>query len=272
MKNLKDNLYLEYKQQDFNISFHDQKYVNTAREKSVTTKFKIIFQTTSKNIEKYCLKNYPTLLTHKQYSADEIKQFIEMRKYIENNLNQSDKDYIHKYFFDRGWFGPFKFNKTKISNIKLEDYDVKMWADEIPYLEIDGIITIDIKQMVKEYISNKYIKFEEPYKQNITSKEINVKFSKQFPLLITFRGGLNFKNILIKMIEDFIKSNRKNFIKEGIEKKLGIDKIHEYKMDITWNQNDSIKVLINDSIKLLKLKAKKNIIPLTFGYFMLKGK
>jgi hypothetical protein len=269
----KNNIYLEYKQQDFNISFHNQSFSDTLSNKSISTKFKIIFQTTSKTIENYCMTNYPTLLTHKQYSADEIRQFIEMRNYISRSLTNADKDYVHKYFFDRGWLEPFKFNRSKFTSIVFDDYDAKMWADtSAPYLEIDGTITLDINKMLNEYISSRFIKYETPRSQKITSKEILIRFDKNFPLIITYRGGLTFKNILLKMVTDIIKSNRKSIIKDEVEKQLKLDKIHEYKMDITWNQDNSIKVLINDSIKLLKLKAKKNIVPLTLGYFMLRNK
>lgn len=267
---IKEDIFIEAKQQDFDIHFQTQSVIVKSNKKISETKFDIVFQTTSQSIEKYCKKNFESILRHKLYSQAEIQQLFAMRKYIENNLNESDKNYIKNYFFEKGWIAPLKKN-TKSISIALDEFDAKMWTDkELPYLEIKGTVKLDMEIMLDEYIKDKFIKIEKPYKQKITQLENTIKFHKSFPLLLTYKGGLKFKQVLLNMVTDRIKSRRTNYIKSELEKNMNIKQIGTFKSEITWTSNTSIKVLVNDSMKLLKLKAKKNILPLTAGYLMLR--
>lgn len=261
-------MYFEYKQQDLDIYFNTAIVNNSKKKKTLEVKFKIVFQTGSTVIEKYCKQNYETLLTHKQYSTDEKTKLFEMKKYIKDNLNVNDLNYIHKYFFDKGWFNPFKFNKNFIK-IDITDTDAKMWTDkELPYLEIDGLLTLDLKKMFDEYMLYNFHKFEFDIKQPITSRTIKFKFARSLPLFLTYKINPQIYSIFVNIFESYIKSKSKNIIKNEIEKLLKISNIETYKMNINWKFSDTIEVNINDTIKLLKLKAKESFLP-TVGGFVL---
>ena len=261
---------MSYKQQDFDIQFHTQSIRNTNRFKDISIRFKIVFQTSTKKIEKYCLEHHSNLLRHKQFSADERAQLIIMRQYIESNLTKKDLNYIHQYFYDRRWFDPFNSrDKDKISSIEIDTVDAKIWTDELPYLEVNGTITIHFKELFDEYVKKGYHRFEMDRKQRITTRIIRFIFSKSLPLILTYRGHNNIKDIFISIFEDYIKSRRKdrrNIIKKEIEKYLKIENIHLYRMKINWKFSDTIEVNINDTTRLLKLKAKESVLPIIGGF------
>lgn len=261
---------MSYKQQDFDIQFHTQTVRNRGKNKDISIRFKIVFQTSTKKIEKYCLEHHSNLLQHKQFSADERAQLIIMRQYIENNLTKKDLNYIHEYFYDRRWFDPFVVrDKDKISSIEVDTVDAKMWTDDLPYLEVNGTITVYFKELFDEYVKKGYHSFEMINKQRITSRIIKFVFARALPLILTYRGHNHIKGIFTSIFEDYIKSrrtDRRNIIKKEIEKRLKIEDIHLYRMKIDWKFTNTIEVNINDTARLLKLKAKESVLPIIGGF------
>jgi len=259
---------MSYKQMDFTISFHNQLIKNYIIE----TDFEIVFQTSIQSIEKYCKEKYPTLITHKQYSTDELAQLVLMKNYIKKNLNSNDITYIHNYFYEKHWFEPLSYI-SNITSIKLTDYNCKMWSDpELPYLEIKGIISLDLKKLVDLYLNKKkYYDIILPYSQKVVSKVSSIKFNRAFPLYVTYKGGVEFRNQVLNIVKDYIKNKIPNNIKQVIEKKMKINNIDEYKMEVNWKSSDEIEININDAMKLLKLKIKENFLPMAGGFVLYRN-
>lgn len=250
--------------QDFTISFHMQ----SIEGGKIITPFELVFQTENKVIETYCKKQWPYLMTTQQYSIEQLAELQKMKAYIRRNLAYGDQQYIHDFFYMRHWFEPV-VQSMKLTSIKLINYDCKFWTDrETPYLEIKGEITLDIAKMLNLYFDKKYIKPVKPMNKKILYEELSLKLVRPFPLYITFRGGVEARNQMLNMITAAINDRGTNPIKKLIEKEMGITGIHEYKKTLHWKYQDEIVIEINDTMRLLKIKVRKNIIPIAGGYVL----
>jgi len=244
----------------FNIAFQLQNIKNEI----VSVPFDIVFRTNTKEIELYCAKNFKEVLTSYIYSIEQNKKLLEMRRYIKKTISNSDIESIHRYFYDKKWMEPIEFF-SKVTDITLTDYDCKFWTDpKIPFLQIKGIITFDLSKMLELYYNKKFIKIN---KQNrIIKEELEFVFIKSLPLFLTYSQTTTMRAMLLDI---FIKLTNKSgsYINKEIEKLLNIQNIDRYKKEISWKDNKTIRVYINDIIQLLSLRASQNIIPLTVaGY------
>jgi hypothetical protein len=249
---------------DFTINFHTQ----SNKKNKLSTNFKIVFQTSNNNIEKYCQETWPYLIEHKQYSLDQLKELQQMKRYIKKNISQNDINYVHKYFYDKSFFDNIRIT-NKFTSIEITNYDCKMWTDNIPYIELEGIITLDLDKLFGYYIRKDYYKLIMPYKQKLINIEFDIFFSKSFPLYATFRNNTLIKKIFLDYIYKELNNKNNRKLLKDIEKTLKISKIYEYKKQVKW-KGKNIHVNINDITKLLKLKAKKNFLPMAGGYILYK--
>lgn len=251
---------------DFSIQFHTQLVKNNL----ITTDFKIVYQTENKMIEKYCMENYPDLMVYSQYTIEQLKRLQYMKSYIKKNLLKTDIQTIENYFYEKHWFDPYKISDG-ITNIKLINYDCKTWTEpDIPYLEIEGEVTMDLKKMLILCFNKNYVQYIKQ-KSRVLSESLSFKFIRPFPMYMTFRGGQEAKREILSMIT----KNVNNIvigdkIRPRVESLLKIKDIHKYKKTLSWKYQDEILLEINDAVGLLKKTAKDNIIPLTAGYFLYK--
>ena len=251
-------------QMDFQIKFHMQ----TVKNKKVTTPFKIVFQTPSKSIEKRCVEQWPYLMQHQKYSTQQLKELQKMKAYIKNRLSRSDKNYIHKYFYDTKWFEPFR-RITNMTSIELTDYNCKIWTDkEVPFLEISGEITLDMRKLFDLYFKRKFLKLETEKTRHKFHDKVMIRFQKPLPLYVTFRGGQEAKKVFANLLREKIDSRRPNDIKKKFEKQFNLKKLETFKKDVEWDRRGKLVVEINDTMKMLKIKAKENVLPLAGGYLL----
>jgi hypothetical protein len=247
----------------FNIAFQLQ----NIKKGIVSIPFDIVFRTNNQSIEQYCAKNFKDVLREYAYSIEQNKILLEMKRYIKRTISNKDIESIHRYFYDKRWMEPILFI-DKITNIELTDYDCKFWTDpNIPFLEIKGIIYFDLYKMLELYFKKKFININK--QRRIIKEEVEYVFMKSLPLFLTYQQTGTMKAELLKIFIELI--NKRSYISDQLEKILKIKKISDYKKEITWKDNKTISVYINDLIKLLSLRASQNIIPLTAtGYISYK--
>lgn len=247
-----------------NISYNMQ----TFKKGIMEVPFEIVFQTSSKTIEKYCKETYPSLMTYSNYSMSQLTDLQKMRAYIKVNLG-SEVDEIHNYFYKKNLISPFTI-KTGLTKIKIIKCDCKTHTNpDIPYLEINGTITLDYNAMLKIYCS-KYIHAINKEK-HIIKESIKFKIDKAYPYILTYSNSLAFKTEFLNLFIQYVNRDKTNDIRKFVEKEMGIDNINTYRKVITWSDQE-ISIEVNDVGKLLKIKMKENILPLTGGYLLLRNK
>ncbi|OQB40857.1 MAG: hypothetical protein BWY04_01176 [candidate division CPR1 bacterium ADurb.Bin160] len=250
---------------NLNIAYHNQ----TFRKGIMEVPFKIVFQTSSKSIEKYCKENYPKLMTYSNYSMQDNVDLQKMRAYIKVNLGTEINE-IHNYFYKNNLLNPFNI-KDNLTKIKIDRCDCKINTNpDIPFLELNGIISFDYDKMLKIYSEKKYIKAIKIDKQ-ITKINIKFKITKPYPYILTYRNSLAFKTDFLNLFKNYVNATKTNAVQKLIEKEFNLDGIQNYKKNISWSDNN-ILIEINDVSKLLKIKVKENILPITGGYLLLRGK
>lgn len=243
--------------QTFNLEFRMQQ----TKDDKFIVPFKIVIQSSNLQIEKYCAKTWPDLMHSALLSMDQLYRLQKMKNYIKRSLSTQTKDDILKYFFDKRWVDPIK-NMDKIVKIDFTDFNCKMWSLADPYLEIEGNFYIDLEKMLNLYI-DKYIDLD--VQDKLLSEKVKIKFKKPWPVLLNYRGSIQYKQIILNKLKNKIEKSGSNNFKKKLEKALGFKDLHKIKKNLNW-QNESLILEITDIMKLLKLKAPKAILPLAGGF------
>jgi hypothetical protein len=254
----------------FNIDFGTMSY----KGNKAIFPFAVVYQTQSKKIEQYCQKTWPKLMTHEIYTPEDNLQKYKMYSYIKNNLTSSDLNDLHKTIYERNWMSPLDFN-DKISTIEITEYGCKTWSDpNIPYLELKGIIIIDMIDMFHCYIKKGWITFEN--KSGILSENPTIKINKSLPFIIRYNSSQTPFDIILKEVTKQLNTNGSALLKM-IHTKIKIKDFAGYKKNITWGLDKSIiNIEIKEKIKLLKDKALAE--PIKYGllglgaHYLLRGK
>jgi hypothetical protein len=223
--------------------------------------FTCVLQTNSKKIEKACGTQWPKLMTHQQYTTQDNLDKYKMIKYIKDNLTTSDIKDIHKLAYDKGWFTPFEISDN-ISTCELQEFNCKIWSDpNIPYLELKGLLKLDIVNMLQIYIKKNWITFETD--SGILSEKPRIRFNKSLPFIVRYNSSQTPLDLLLKEI--IKQANTKNsVIDKFLVSKTKLKNIAEYKKELTWAPDkQSINIEIKEKVRLLKDKALAD--PIKYG-------
>jgi len=227
----------------------------------MTVPFSVVMQTQSQKIEKYCITTWPILMTHQQYSPEDNLLKYKMYAYIKNNLSTSDLNDIHKIAYDRNWMTPFELNDNG-SKCELKEYGCKIRSNpNIPYLELKGILSIDLIQMFNIYIKKGWITFES--KSGMLSENPYIKIGKNLPYIIKYGGSQTPYDIILNEI---IKQSKQkdSAINKLIVTKTKLKNIHDYEKKITWGlEKNIVNIELKEKMRLLKDKALEN--PIKYG-------
>jgi len=223
--------------------------------------FSVVMQTQSLKIERYCKQTWPKLMTHEQYTPEDNLAQYKMIKYIKDSLTSSDLKDIHKIIYDRGWIVPLDF-LDNISELALTEYRCKTWSNPtIPYLELKGTITVDLKKILSQYIKKQWITFES--KSGLMTEKPVIRFMKTIPFLFVQTGSQKPYEILLKEIQDQA-NNANSEITKFLKAKTKLKDIHSYKKEILWGYDKSfLTIELKEKIRLLKDKSLAN--PVKYG-------
>lgn len=250
--------------QNFNIDFNSL----VIKKDTATYSFSIVMQTESKEIEKYCFEKWNRLMyvTYILTPEDKLEQ-IKMESFIKKKLSTSaiDNKNIHKFFYDRSWFTPIT-QSDNITTIALDDFDCKIWTNpEIPYLQLKGTISIDMNKLLEIYVRKAFITFRHDNK--FVSEVIHMQFTRSIPMIMRYFDNPILHQYFVNYVTQKLKTPN-NFLLKKLETVCKIKKLHTLKKQVTW-ENNEIKININDLVAILGIKAKRNILPLTLGGFIL---
>lgn len=214
-------------------------------------------QTTSTKIEQYCMKNFPTLIVFHEFSMEEMYQLAKMKTYIKSNLTASDKKDIIDVFITKGWLN----NAITVYDFKILECRCRMAADKIPFLLINAEISFNIKSLMKYYVSQNWLSIVHTG-NNITKETAELYFSQPLPYMLIFERSSEIQAQMLQVISELLRSGP---LAKQFDKAVGLEKASTLKKQITWGTDKQIKIVIDDAVGLLKLKAKKNWVPLTFA-------
>lgn len=247
-------------------TFNFQWAYKTIKRNIMTVKFEIIFQTTSLKLENYCKKNYQDVIIRNliPFTVEQLQKLYAMRNYLKKNTTPSDIQDILQYLQKHQWFGDIPLS-VQCASIQIHDFDCKYLSttsSSTPFLVYAGTLTIDLKKIIQYYVQQQYFRVIE--KDNKFIKEaITLLLTKPLPKIITQDNLIVMKNVILDIIIDLLSTPSP--LSSLISKTLDIKDIHTYKKEVRWENDVTLKILINDYIKLLQLKAKKNIVPLTLA-------
>lgn len=229
----------------------------------VTIPFTIVLQTPNLEIEKYCLQNWPNLLSMHAFSYDELVAWQKMKAYIKSKFNQHTI-LIHQYFYDNKWFENLAISDG-ITGCEITEWNARMWDQKEPMLELKGLLSFDIAKILELYFKKNYIIVNQ--KTNKFIKEIiNIYFEKSLPSILFYKTSSDIRNILLKEITD--RFNKKTTWSDKVDKLIKIKDTHNLKKEIRWgSSNNQLEIIISDWQELLKHKAKKYAVPIGIGYF-----
>lgn len=216
-------------------------------------------QTTSTVIEQYCAKNFPNLINFHEFTMEEMYQLAKMKAYIKNNLSAVDKKEILGVLQTKGWLNNIG---TDLYKLKILETRCRMAADKLPFLLINMEISFDIKTIIKYYINKKWLNIRRS-QNNLTKETAEIYFIQPLPYMLAFERSFDIKNEILKVIIDVLKT--KSLLSTQLDDAIGLQNTNSLKKDIAWQDDRILKVVINDTLGLLKAKAKKNWIPLTFA-------
>lgn len=223
--------------------------------------FSIVMQTNSQKIEKECIKQWPKLMTHEQYTPQDNLDKYKLIKYIKDNLTSSDLRDIHQIVHERGWIVPLTFNDD-VTECKLEDYGCKLWSNPtVPYLELKGTIILDFKKLLKKYLDKQWITFET--KSGILTEKPMIKFTKSLAYILRQAGSQKPYDIILSEIQTQA-NNANSDITKFLKSKTKLKDIHSYKKEILWGYDKSfLTIELKEKVRLLKDKALAN--PIKYG-------
>ncbi len=227
--------------------------------------FQLEVQTTSLSIEKYCLKNYKDLLGFEAFSFEQLVRLQKMKSYITKTLSPNDISDMVNVLKSKGWFNNLPINSKTIFKFKIDDVRCKMLSDIYPYLTIYGKISINLKELLDVYINKKQI-IPEKSDNKFIKEVVNLKILQPFPFILTYERSFDIQQKIINIITEYC--NRSTVLSNGISNAIGINEIHKFKKEIQWYGDNVIRVTINDFGSLLKAKAKKSWLPLSFAGVM----
>jgi len=215
-------------------------------------------QTTSKKIEQHCVKEFNELLWYTELNINQLYQLQKMKAYIKSNLTDSDKKDILNIFHTKGWFEvPYDLYSWKIIDVRC-----KMSSDKLPFLLIDAEVGFRMKSILDRYVSNGYIHVKHSG-NNITRETAEIYFEKPLPYILIYERSFDIQKEVLKTISEMM--GRGSALSKQLSNAIGIENVTSLKKEITWAGDRTIKVVINDFGGLLKAKAKKNWVPLTFA-------
>lgn len=217
----------------------------------VKTPFKIVYQTSSRKLEKKIKEEYPDLLQATEYSMEQLKRFQKMKLEIRKYLRKSTDDLknIHNYFYQKHWVYPFKLD-DKITILNLKGFNAKYWTDtEMPYLELEGELICDLNEIIHYYIKKKYLL--STIDRKFVKYIVTLTFRKPFPMILTYNNFNVVKDILKR---NFEKETRKpkGFYTDLLKGITQTKDIHTYQKTVEFFGNDKIIIKINDYGKILK--------------------
>lgn len=222
--------------------------------------FTIVAQTSDKSAETYCQKQYPTLMMDHPYNAQEMKMFIEMQRYLKQELNKKQSlilDGLYEYFQTHNWFT----NTKKLDNLyqfNIERADCKFWNDSVPHLQLYATITIDINKVIALYDKNNWLRFEK-YSSKIFSENFFVKFYQSLPTILVYQSLTAINDLLLKKIESLV-NNKNSRIYKQIKSHYKINNIEKYKKKVVRLEVNKYQVTFLNFIDILKLRTKNNKI------------
>lgn len=250
--------------QQFAIDYNNVQVKNL----KVTYPFYIVMHTENKELEIDCKQQWPKLMyTATSLSESDKIQLNKMRLYIQRKLKMQHQDLnnIHKMFYERNIMGPLILSQG-CSSVDLVHFDCKLWTDpEVPFLELHGEITIDCEKMLDIYIKRSYLQMKTDNK--FVRESITIRFVKALPMIMTTVDREVVRKTLLLWFEINCKKST-SVLNKKLETLLKIKQLHTFKKEINWTQPNEITIEINDFAKLLGLKTKKNLLPLTVGGFI----
>lgn len=248
--------------QEFNIHWP----LKSIKNNILQVKFSLAFQTNSLALEKYCFQNYKKVLHKYQgFDINDLRMLNIMKVYIKKHIGNTEKENILEFLFTKNLFLPI-IKSQGCASIIIENYDAKIFENTSigpwPFILIEGYILFDIVKMLGLYINNDYIKIIK--RDNKFVKEV-IEFSitKPFPAIIVQDYSPTVLDIILSLFT--VMCNTKNNFTNKLERELKIKDFYLFKKDITWQGNNSIRIVIDDWKRLLKLQTKKNWAPLTLA-------
>ena len=241
----------------YNIDFAQCGYKDT----NAIFPFTMIYQTKSLIIEKYCIKSWPILMTYQQYTAQDNLNKFKMVKYIKDNLTASDKIDIHKMVYDKSWMTPLEWNDNN-TKCDITEFGCKTWSNpNVPYLELKGIITVNLIDMLSVYIKKNWITFET--NSSILSEGPYIKLNKSLPFIIRYNSSQTPFDIILKEVTT--QANKSgSMIDKLLVNKTKLKNIHSYDKKISWGLDKTIiNIELKEKIRLLKDKALTS--PIKYG-------
>ena len=234
----------------------DPKTISVTKKKKdpyLRIPFYTVIQTSDLNIEKHLVEKYEKYLyvrdTGTLEDSIEIKA---MRAYIVNNIGKSEIKDIKTLIKERNYFGNLDYE------IEIKDGRGRYWTDpEMPYIQIDGFIVINMDKMWPWTLKNRY------YKYVINKKwikfEVLFKQYKSFPLPLekTNIKLIIERNFLYNIDEDL--NNKNSLLYKQLKKKTGIKKFFKVKRRVYFFKN-YIKLDFFDTINIIIRKTMDNKI------------
>ena len=244
---------------DFIINFSQNK--DDPFKNTVSYPFKLIFKTNSNVIEKECKKQWPQLMEPHPNSVEDNIDLFKMGQYIKKCLSGNDIKDIHNVFYTQGWMDPCVIDHN-ITKIELTRFNCRQWNDpQVPFLEIEGVITVDLLKLLSSYVKNKWIAISS--EGGIASETILFRI-KPFPLLLRYMAaGFPFAIILGQF--QIILQDKNNYLTKEMQRIVRFTSIHTYDKEIQWGyDHQTITCKLNDTLRLLKDKVKRN--PTAYGF------
>lgn len=242
---------------DFKLQFNNFEL----KKNILAIQFSIAIQSNNKELESYCLEKYPDLMIASEYSMEQLKRLYEMKRYIKSKVNSSSlySDGIRNYYHANHWIDPLD-EKDGIEKLEFTDFDCKKWNDVegIPHIEIDGKILIDLEKTFNTYLKKKFIQLS--LETGLFKRDIAIKFSKPFPLILMYSLASTFNNWKDAYIKQQISQplNKVGMLGKEIAKLADMDKFHQVQKTINQFDSKTIKIEINEFSKLVEKKIKDN--------------
>lgn len=233
--------------------------------------FYMVMQTKDRSIEEHCFKTYPRLMYETtQYDAIDRANQAKMERYIIKNFKESDKQEVHKFFYDKNWMAPLSMS-ARLTKITFNDFDCKIWTNpQVPFLEIKGQIHFDLNDILDYYIKRNLLSIKRDKK--LTKEVVNLRFMRGLPFMLTYMTKNTVNEMIIEYFENKLNSRQKNYVLDKFVKLTKLKKFGKMKKEITWKDNHTIQVVIIDMLAVIGAKLKRNYIPLSAaGYIVYKN-
>lgn len=251
------------------IRYLDISFPLTTIEKNIiSVPFKIIYQTPSKALELKIAQKYPDLVTLAAYNPEQLKRLLVMKKEIQKGITSSEVNEIHNIFYEKYFMDPFQM-QDDISTIKLTAFDCKMWTDELPYLELNGVISADIDLMFRKLLSKRKLIIKKDIKS--FKQTVIFKLTSHLPLIYifdkpTFLFSFFFHEIFLKTLD-----KPGTFWNKTVRKQFKIKKFEKADKQIELFGFNQIRIKILNFASNLANKISKNKLEAGVLGFMVYG-